>query len=498
MRTIAHGLAIALAAILLPGWTSPDAVETILHRFDGDHDGASPSDGLIIDERGTLYGTTASGGPAGAGTVFRLTPPGADRRNWTRTVLHSFKSGDPNDGESPMGRLIFDRQGALYGTTKSGGSKDLGTVFKLTPPADGQTAWTETVLHSFAGSGADGSSPTAGLIFDREGALYGTTLSGGGVGKNGHGAVFRLTPPAAGRTVWTETVIYRFKGGNDGANPFAALIADEDGALYGTTLSGGTPGEIGKGTVFRLTPPAAGGPAWTETVLYRFAGGPGDGDSAEAGLVVGRDGALYGATFLGGGDGNQGAGYGVIFRLTPPAADRSDWTESVLYRFCAQPACGDGSIPEADLVLGSEGALYGATVSGGDACARYPQSGCGTIFKLTPPAEGKVWTETVLHRFAGGTDGIYPLASLVLDRQGALYGATTSGGGADGDGYGVVFKLTPCAATTLGADDRDYSGCPALVSALAPVTGDTQRLNRWDPREARSLSSRASAALESR
>jgi uncharacterized protein YceK len=176
--------------------------------------------------------------------------------------------------------LIADESGALYGTTALGGNSacsvlGCGTVFKLTPPSQGETAWTETVLYSFKGA-SDGANPFASLISGESGALYGTTLLGGSGNCFGSecGTVFKLTPPAEGETVWTETVLYSFNGGSDGNFPRASLIADERGALYGTTSSGGgsnCPGFV-CGTVFKLTPPAEGQTAWTETVLYGFKG----------------------------------------------------------------------------------------------------------------------------------------------------------------------------------------------------------------------------------
>ncbi|MFZ3327957.1 MAG: choice-of-anchor tandem repeat GloVer-containing protein [Methylocella sp.] len=168
------------------------------------------------------------------------------------------------------GRLIFDSEGALYGTTQGTtsviGAAPSGIVFKLAPPAAGHM-WTETVLYSFKG-GSDGSRPWAGVIFDSKGALYGTTLEGGGGAScgNGCGTVFKLKPPAAGLTQWTEKVLLRFQGtaGGDGEAPQGGLVFDNAGALYGTTLAGGA---IGLGTVFKLKPPAAGLTQWTEKVL---------------------------------------------------------------------------------------------------------------------------------------------------------------------------------------------------------------------------------------
>jgi uncharacterized repeat protein (TIGR03803 family) len=217
---------------------------------------ASPQASLIGDNEGALYGTAESGGnsacaPNGCGVVFKLTPPGKGQTAWRETVLYSFSG---SDGNAPQAGLIADNWGALYGTTAGGGGAGYGAVFKLTPPAKGQTTWRETVLYSFTG-GSDGGSPLAPLIADNEGALYGTTTFGGNYsacGGTGCGVVFKLTPPGKGHTVWTETVLHTFANGSDGANPHDGLVADQRGALYGTTYQGGSSG--GSGTVFKLTP----------------------------------------------------------------------------------------------------------------------------------------------------------------------------------------------------------------------------------------------------
>jgi hypothetical protein len=189
-------------------------------------------------------------------TLAALTLAGSALAAPVETVLYRF-TGFPAEGSSPPAGLIADKQGALYGTTRlggtSGGVEGFGTVFKLTPPAKGQTAWTETVLYNFTG---DGFSPRAGLIADNSGALYGTTEGGGTKnGRGGVGTVFKLTPPATGQTVWTETVLHsftgNFNGGSDGSNPVAGLIAGKQGALYSTTFFGGNRSE--NGTVFKLT-----------------------------------------------------------------------------------------------------------------------------------------------------------------------------------------------------------------------------------------------------
>jgi uncharacterized repeat protein (TIGR03803 family) len=259
---------------------APDGIETVLYAFTGGSDGNDPYAGLIRDSAGNLYGTTAFGGARHYGTVFELAPDG------TETVLHSFTG---SDGADPFAGLIKDKAGNLYGTTEEGGSTSCegygcGTVFELAP--DG----TETVLHAFTG-GNDGDDPIGGLIKDSAGNLYGTTVNGGGTGCGyGCGTVFKLAPDG------TETVLYAFTGGSDGAGPAAGLIKDSAGNLYGTTEGGGGTScnsGYGCGTVFEFAPDG------TETVLHAFTGGN-DGATPFAGLIKDSAGNLYGTTFLGG------------------------------------------------------------------------------------------------------------------------------------------------------------------------------------------------------
>ena len=209
-----------------------------------------------MDKRGALYGTTQAGDtqrPQG-GTVFKLTPPSVKGGPWTETVLYKFCSINAClDGAAPQANLIMDEQGALFGTTVTGGSRNQGTVFKLTPPTVTGGPWTETVLYSFCSmtNCTDGAVPMSGLIMDKHGALFGTTSSGGYL--NGGGTVFKLTPPSTAQGQWTETVLYRFCSPSnncaDGSQPNADLIMDSRGAFYGTTNSGGS---NGGGTVFKL------------------------------------------------------------------------------------------------------------------------------------------------------------------------------------------------------------------------------------------------------
>ena len=384
-------IVIAFTLVLAPAADAASKYK-VLHAFNG-KDGADPSADLIFDAAGNLYGSTEQGGAYGPGTVFKLTP-NADG-SWTESVLHSFNG---SDGQLPKAGLIFDAAGNLYGTTSEGGTHNFGTVFKLTPNADG--SWTESVLHSFNGS--DGASPEAGLTFDAAGNLYGTT--------GGPGTAFKLTPNADGS--WTESVLHYFKPNVLG--PEAGLIFDATGNLYGTTYGGGTDN---LGTVFKLTPNADG--SWTESVLHSF--NSGDGANPWAGLIFDATGNLYGTTESGGAH-----NFGTVFKLTPNA-DRS-WTESVLYRFRGDPA----STPIfAGLIFDGAGNLYG-TVSGASA------SSGGAAFKLSPDQDGG-WTYSLLHVFQG-KPAHTPYGGLVLGSAGTLYGTT---GSCSSRCQGVVYQITP-------------------------------------------------------
>jgi|HubBroStandDraft_4_1064222.scaffolds.fasta_scaffold01714_3 uncharacterized repeat protein (TIGR03803 family) len=331
--------------------------ETVLYTFTGGTDGASPQAGLINDAKGNLYGTTSSGGSGSlpAGTVFKLD------NNGQETVLHSFcSSADCADGNTPYAGVIR-HGGNLYGTTLGGGEFCIeyggcGVVFKV------DSTGKETVLYNFCPNGygncTDGASPQAGLIHDAAGNLYGTTFYGGGASNSG--VVFKLSPAGV------ETVLHSFAGGADGASPFAGLIRDEDGNLYGTTSAGGTSGQ---GIVFKVDP------AGTETVLYSFTGGR-DGGYPLGGLVRDEKGNLYGTTFFGGLASPPCYSFcGVVFKLN--TAGR----ESVLYSFTGGA---DGVNPGASLMLSKAGNLYGTTGYGGDSgqsCAT--GFGCGVVFKIT-------------------------------------------------------------------------------------------------------------------
>jgi len=325
------GTVFSLTPPASPGgaWT-----ETVLHSFTGVNDGAFPATNLAIGRGGVLYGTTQGGGDDvhscaalfGCGTVFSLTPPASPGGEWTETLLYVFRGRA--DGSNPIG-ITMGGDGVFYGTTNNLRSAGVGTVFSLTPPASTGGAWTETVLYTFTGT--DGGDPQASVTIGKDGVLYGTTASGGP--PPDLGVVFSLKPPASTGGAWTETVLLNFIG-IDGANPTGKLAIGSGGVLYGTCGSGGT---MGFGTAFSLTPPASPGGAWTETVLHTFANT--DGAFPVAGLVIGSAGVLVGATSGGG-----TASYGTVFALTPPAAPGGSWTETVLHSFTGPPSQGSAPV----------------------------------------------------------------------------------------------------------------------------------------------------------
>jgi uncharacterized repeat protein (TIGR03803 family) len=407
-KALATG-ALALVVLSTSLATHPCAAQLLYSFTDQNGDGDNPYAGVIIDKKGDLYGTTMRGGDSGDGTVFELLA------NGTETILHSFAGG--SDGIYPEAVLLRANSGTLYGTTAGGGANGDGVVFAIA--RDGA----ETILHSFAG-GADGAIPLAGLIKDRAGNLYGTTSTGGGSGCGGAGCgtVFKVGLSGA------YSILHAFAG-NDGANPRGGVIHDGRWNLYGTTAAGGA---MGAGAVFELAPDGS------ERVVYSFTGGS-DGGEPAAGLIRDTSGNLYGTTEFGGNSTNfcyptrrvpSLSGCGTVFKI-----DRNG-LETVLYNFCPQANCWDGSVPEAGLIMDSAGDLYGTTTVGGLA-------GAGTIFEVMPGG-----AETVIHYFSYYTpprDGEFPAAGLATDGTGGLYGTTQQGGVASScfgmGGCGAVFKL---------------------------------------------------------
>jgi uncharacterized repeat protein (TIGR03803 family) len=377
-------LMIIIAILMLAQGAGAASKYETLYKFTGGKDGSRPGASLIFDQAGNLYGTTEFGGAHGLGTVFKLAP-NADG-SWRESVLHSFCPTNCGDGEYPDTSLIFDQAGNLYSTTASGGAHEFGTVFQLVPNADG--SWRESVLYSFCSrtNCCDGVGPFASLIFDQAGNLYGTTSAGGA---HGGGIVFKLAPNADGS--WRESVLYSFcsrTNCGDGQEPWASLIFDQAGNLYGTTNLGG--GALGGGTVFKLAPNADG-----------------------------------------------------------------SWRESVLHRFCSRTNCSDGTGPYAGLVFDLAGNLYGTTFAGGDQelCLA---SGCGVVFKLTPNSKGG-WNERVLHTFAD-RPGASPRGGLIFDPAGNLYG--TSSGSTT---FGSVFEIASRVFLSVDSKRREMREQSAVV-----------------------------------
>jgi uncharacterized repeat protein (TIGR03803 family) len=387
----------------------------VLHTFDGSGgDGLGPN-GLVIDTVGNLYGTTQQGGTIqcfgqGCGMAFELSPGSGG--NWNETILYNW-NGSP-DGFDPYGAVTFDAAGNLYGTTNSGGTGTncgvgaCGTVFKLTPLGSGH--WSESTLYSFQGN-SDGIYPNGWLVFDSAGNLYGATEGGGGVGNCSQscGIAFELSPTTGG---WQESVLWRFTGGQDGRYPSSGLMLGSSGHLLGETYQGA---DNNNGLVFQLTPSAGG--TWTENSAVNFRNGT-DGDSPQ--YLMERNGTFYGTTLRGGQH-----GLGTAFELTP--AGGGEWKENVIYSFNIEQSFDLEGI--SGLVADATGNLYGETFSGG--------KGSGLVFELSPGPNG--WTNKNIYEFSGGADGRYPQGGLVIDAAGNLYGTTRQGGSA---ALGAVFKLT--------------------------------------------------------
>jgi uncharacterized repeat protein (TIGR03803 family) len=416
--------ALALATILiLAALAIPSAQAqtlTVLHTFTGRSDGGEPDSGLITDSDGNLYGATTLGGlqnGAGAGVVFKLDPDGGETVLATfdgvgggaanpigtlardssgnfygtaensgthgsggtvfevfatggKKALHVFGRGGAGDGMNPVAGVIRDKKGNLYGTTTVGGTSDFGVVFKLhVKPSK------ETILHTFTGKKGDGVFPSAPVVRDAAGNLYGTTEAGGTYGGvcgsaplGGCGIVFKIN------TDEKETVLYRFAGATDGANPSAGLLRDAAGNLYGTTYYGGSGAcqygsATGCGTIFKLDKTRH------ETILYSFTGGT-DGAVPSAGLIRDTAGNFYGTTFIGGGTGCLSQlGCGTVFQLDTTGK------ETVLYRFTGEA---DGENPNTELLRDAAGNLYGTTLRGAGGDKKICSLGCGVVFKIAP------------------------------------------------------------------------------------------------------------------
>jgi hypothetical protein len=436
-------LLLALAALSSPA--SAEWKEKVLYSFQGGSDGFQPAGGVVFDKSGNLYGATSWGGTIcpspGCGVVFEVSPPSTKGGAWTETAIYVFKGvqGGLGDGLTPVGGLIIDQQGNLYGTTSLGGSgpcvllgspAGCGTVYKLSPPAKKGQPWKETILHNFQG-GTDGYFPWGDLVFDKNGNLYGATQFGGGKGTTCNqfyggncGTVFKLSAPAKKSGKWKEKVLHRFAGGTDGATPNGGMVLDSKGTIYGTTYIGGynCPHNSGNGcgTVFKLVPPGTKGDQWTEKILHRFKANT-DGANPAAGMTFDGKGYLYGTSDI------------TLFRMTPPKTGSGPWKQTILYTLN-----NDAYDPKGALIFDTNGNLYGTTYSS--------NTFYGTLFRLKPPDQGgSNWKLAILHGFAGPPDGGQPAATLIFDKLGNRYGTTQNGGAGlcSFTGCGTVFEVSP-------------------------------------------------------
>jgi hypothetical protein len=392
----------------------------IVAEFMGQFTGSYPNGPLVMDATGNMYGTAATGGASGClgfgcGTAFKLTRSSA---GYTATTIHEF--GSDQDGD-PEGGLIVDAGGNLYGTTYFGPTNNYGptgTVFELAPTASG---YAETILYTFR-NGKDGDRPVGSLARDKSGALYGVTAYGGLNGFSGCGGcgiVYRLVPTGS---AYTESVLYRFKGGtNDGSTPASSLVLDARGDLFGVTELGGSTGcsDNGCGIAYELV---RAGSVYTEKILHAFTGKT-DGAFPSGALTVDASGNLYGAT-LDGGRGCRSLGCGTIFELQP---SHPNYAERVIYAFKGGSRHVDGIAPNGNLFTGTNGSIVGTTrYDSSHECRHSSRGACGTIFMLA--RDGTEYTERILYRFSQIAFGTVPMPGFVRGADGAFYGTTAGGG----------------------------------------------------------------------
>jgi len=397
-----------VATLLLPATALAKQKETVLYNFPTQGgDGVQPIAGLIADASGNMYGTTFGGGQGQDGTVFEITPAGVE------TVLFAFGG---SDGALPAAALTMDKKGNLYGTTVIGGANNQGVVFQLKPKSDG--GWKETVLYNFCAQTncADGATPEGPVTVGPDGALYGTTATGGvGAVTPNSGTVFRLTPGKHG--AWTETVLHNFcdEGGcGDGNNPLAPrLLLTKSSTLYGTASKNTGNG----GTLYSLN--TDGG---NFQVLHQFGDRP--GYFPDAGVVSDKEGVLYGTLR------NNSCAEGGVYSF-----DTVTSTYRIVQEFCNPflPVVPSGDLTIKETKNGVT--LYGTSQRGG-------QNDAGTFYQLTPPASaGDPWNLKVLYDFctkASCADGGAPFSAAVLNENGVFYGTTSAGGAQNG---GVVFRF---------------------------------------------------------
>jgi uncharacterized repeat protein (TIGR03803 family) len=382
----------------------------VIHSFDSNcFSGCFPQAGLILAADGFLYGTTASGGASGVGTLFRVRPDGSSFR-----PIHEFRI---TDGVGPQAGLILAADGYLYGTTSTQGPNGAGTVFRV--KTNGSSF---TTIHGF--NGADGAVPQASLVLAADGFLYGTTTFGG---PSDVGTVFRVRPDGT-----SFNTIYSFNGG-DGAHPRASVTYPVGEYLYGTTSSGGGPTQAG--TIFRIKPDGT-----SFSIIFSFNGS--DGNSPSSRLVLAADGYFYGTTRSGG-----AAGMGLVFRVNPDAT-----SFNVVHAFSS---CNEGCAPQ-NIILASDGYLYGTTAGGSPGSP-------GSIFRVMPDGT----SFSFIHAFSFCDGGCHPQSGAILATDGLLYGTTIFGGPT---GFGTIFRVRPdgMAFDIVHGFDGDDGAFPAGNLIRAP------------------------------
>lgn len=348
--------------------------------------------------------------------------------------IYEFAGG--LDGQLPVGPVVFDSSGSLYGVTEEGGVYSHGTVYKLNPPSQPGGSWTKDTIYAFT-DGTDGGDPFTTLVLDKAGSLYGVTGLGGDLTKcdgNGCGTIFQLTQPAVAGGQWTETTIYAFRNelGRTG------LTVDAAGALYGAATSYTTNNTY----IFKLSPPLAMGSSWTRTIIS------GVNYNIEPNMVFDNKGALYGAV------------WSAIFKLSPPTSRGGRWSLVYIYDFTynADPYAGP-------VIDERTGHLFGTAPYGG--LKRCPGT-CGVAWELAE--SGGVWHEENIYDFTGRADGFFPMAAVTFDTAGALY--TTSSYGSQ-FGPGSVIRLTPMTQTGAWTEETlwQVTGGTGSVSSIVVHDG---------------------------
>jgi uncharacterized repeat protein (TIGR03803 family) len=354
-------------------------------------------------------------------------------------VLYSFQPNTKRgDGANPPGALVVDSSGVFYGITSGGGKRGLGTVFELAPPTSAGGSWMEDTIYSFSGTTISGSDPRGTLYMDVQGNLYGTTFAGQPYGPAGYaqwsnGTAFELLHRSQFGAPWKAKLLNYFAYRPVATN--GSFVSDGT-SLYSTGSGGsGTAYETcsynGCGTVVKLSPPAPGKSDWAAHVVRDFGTSLGDGVNPAVNLVMAK-GVIYGTTIQGGKN-----GFGRVFELVE---NNGSWNGFTLHDL----AFTEGQAPLGRLVIDSAGNIYGTAYVGGIANCQF---GCGSVFKLSPPAVGGgSWQEATLYKFTGGADGGNPQGGVIFDSAGNLYGTASTAG----TGFGTVYKLVP-PQTTGGA-----------------------------------------------